>query len=361
MVIIAAYIIGYTIRYSYDVRCDKMKVLPLSDTASTFYISERDYAGAMQHTVAPFVDSIGKTGSFTNGGHTIAYNMYLLDSPIASIVISHGFTERKEKYKEAIYYFLKMGYQVFIVDHYCHGNSSRYNSDSSLVYASDYQVFVDDITYLITNIEKPRSKGAKTILFGHSMGGGIAARTVEEHPDLVDGVILSAPLMKLSSQGAPPEFLSDPITKLMILAGKGADYALGQRAYDPALDKIYDTSNPSSYCIPRGQYWNDLKVELSRHPNNGSSWQLASDFLAMTHDAVSKKNVQNIKIPILLFQAEKDKWVDPKGHYEFADHAQNIEFYFMKGAGHEIYFEKDKIIVPYYNKLHEFIDHVARH
>lgn len=71
----------------------------------------------MSNIVLPYVDSLQTNGSFKNGSHTIAYNMYLLDDAKANIVISHGFIERKEKYKEAIYYFLKMGYQVFILDH----------------------------------------------------------------------------------------------------------------------------------------------------------------------------------------------------------------------------------------------------
>ena len=81
----------------------------------------------------------------------------------------------------------------------------------------------------------------------------------------------------------------------------------------------------------------------------------------MSHDVVKKKNVAKISVPILLFQAERDGYADPKGHYEFANKASSIEFWLVKGAGHEIYIETNKITIAYYNKINSFIDSLVNH
>ncbi len=359
-IVIVGYVVVYNAVFHYDSTCAKMQPFPLSDTVNPFYISESNYAATMQHIVLPLLDSLGKPGNFINGSDTIAYDTYLLDSPKANLVISHGFTERKEKFNETVYYFLKMGYQVFVMDHYSHGNSSHLNKDSSLVYVKNYGVFVDDLTKFVTNVAKPQSKGAKVILFGHSMGGGIAARTLEMHPNLVDGLILSAPLFKIGTPGAPPEFVAAPVCGLMLALGRGATYAIGQRPYVPEKDSAFDAAQCATTSVNRGKYWHYRQLAITQHPGFGSSWQLAAALLDLCHDVVKPAQVCGIKVPILLFQAENDTYVDPRGHYKFANHAANITCYKVAGARHEMYRERDLILIPYYNRLQHFVESVKK-
>lgn len=355
VVLLVIYGLGYNRWYHCAGESSKMQTLDLSDSTGGFYLSEKNYAAGMENIVNPFLDSSRVSGKLFSGGHVIAYEYYLLKSPKASVVVSHGYTERKEKFREMAYYFLKMGYQVFLLDHYSHGGSSRFNSDSSLVYVDNYDVFTSDLRSFIDSVVKPRSKGLKTILYGHSMGGGIAARTLEEYPGLVDGAVLSAPLMKLLN--VPPDYIKAPLASLMLAVGKGADYTLGHRGFDVAKDKGYSEESPATYCVARGRYWHDMAQRLSSRPSWGASWQLVSVFLHLSHDVVKKENVEKIHIPVLLFQADRDNFVAPEGHYEFANHVPDIEFYKVSGAGHEIYFESDRYMIPYYKEINRFIEH----
>lgn len=356
VVAFAAYAIVYSSFYHCAAASSKMQTLDLSDTSNVFYLSEKSYATAMDRVVGPFLDSSRVTGKLHTGGHVIAYEYYLLQHPKASVVISHGYTERKEKFREMAYYFLKMGYQVFVPDHYSHGQSTRFNGDSSLVYVESYDVFTHDLKTFVDSVAKPHSVGTKMILFGHSMGGGIAARTLEEYPGIVDAAVLSAPLMKLLN--VPPDYVKAPLASLMSFVGKGADYTLGHRAYDPKIDKEYHEDAPATYCEARGKYWHELSQTLCSSPSYGASWKLVSVFLQLSHDVVKKENAAKIGIPVLLFQAEKDNFVAPEGHYEFAAHVPKLQFYYVKGAGHEIYFESDKYMVPYYHRINRFIDSI---
>jgi len=358
LVLLVIYILVYNWVYSYSKDNDQLKILTSSNSPANWYISEKNYVSDMKNQVLKLTDSLEHQGNYKNNNRTISYNCYLQDSARANIVVSHGYTERKEKYKELAYYFLKMGYQVFIIDHFSHGMSSRFTTDSSMIYVDNYDVFTNDLSEFIKNVVKPQDKGLKTIIYAHSMGGGIAARTLEENPEIADAIVLNAPMMKLIQ--LPPDAIKDVIANVMIGIGKGADYTLGHRAFDSTKDKDYNPTNPATLCNARGAYWHKEFQKLSQQPSNGASWKAISVFLKLGHDVVRKENVEKIKVPILLFQAEKDGYVAPEGHYEFAKHAKDIEFYFVKGAAHEIYFESDSIIKPYYSKINSFIEGVIK-
>ena len=68
----------------------------------------KDYIENMTKYVYPKLEKYRKSESFMNDGHTIVYESYLLEEPKATIIMIHGNCEKKEKYQEAIYYFLNM-------------------------------------------------------------------------------------------------------------------------------------------------------------------------------------------------------------------------------------------------------------
>lgn len=67
-----------------------------------FYLSEDGYSENMDVYVYPKLEKYRKSGSFINNGHTIVYESYLLEEPKATIIMTHGNCEKKEKYQEAI-------------------------------------------------------------------------------------------------------------------------------------------------------------------------------------------------------------------------------------------------------------------
>src|SRR5699024_7054915 len=130
-------------------------------------------------------------------------------------IISHGFAERKEKYSEAAYYFLKMGYQVFVLDHYGHGESIEQENDSGLVYIEDFDIYVEDLNKFITFVIDGYTDGKPKILYGHSMGGCIGGLFAERHPGNIDGLILNAPMFSINM--GIPEAIGSGVTKLSVL------------------------------------------------------------------------------------------------------------------------------------------------
>jgi lysophospholipase len=103
-------------------------------------LSEQGYREQMENVVKPYLD-IRKSVLWPEReeGKKIYCERYLADSPKGVVMISHGFTETAEKYKEVIYYFVKKQYHVYLPEYCGHGRSYRLIPDSSLIYVDDYQ------------------------------------------------------------------------------------------------------------------------------------------------------------------------------------------------------------------------------
>lgn len=145
-------------------------------------LSEQGYREQMENVVEPYLD-IRKSVLWPEReeGKKIYCERYLADSPKGVVMISHGFTETAEKYKEVIYYFVKKQYHVYLPEYCGHGRSYRLIPESSLVHVDDYQRYVDDFLY-VAKMATKENLGLPVFLYGHSMGGGLAAAEAAQEP-----------------------------------------------------------------------------------------------------------------------------------------------------------------------------------
>lgn len=347
------YYFTYSAIFPYDDSSNKLQPLQAAAINDSLFLQETNYENQMLDKVLPFVESKRVTGKFSNNNHHIAYEYYLIESPKSSIVISHGFSERKEKYRELAYYFLNLGYQVFIMDHYSHGHSDRISNDSSLIYVERYEDFTEDLKTFIVDVVKPQSKNVPVVLFGHSMGGAIAARTIQLYPNITNALVLNAPMMKMTN--LPPDAIKHVVSDVMLMLNQDKAYALGQKPFNPETDQQYQPKIPTTNSAAKGRFWHKYTLSITKQPSRGASWKLVSEFLRLTHDVTAIENIKRIQVPVLMFQAEDDGWVDGEGQLTFANHCKNIQFYLVKGAKHEIYIEQNEVFIPYFNTLNQFI------
>ena len=159
-------------------------------------LSEQGYREQMKNVVEPYLD-IRKSVLWPEReeGKKIYCERYLADSPKGVVMISHGFTETAEKYKEVIYYFVKKQYHVYLPEYCGHGRSYRLISDSSLIHVDDYQRYVNDFLY-VAKMAAKENPGLPVFLYGHSMGGGLAAAEAAQEPELFKKVVLSSPMIR---------------------------------------------------------------------------------------------------------------------------------------------------------------------
>ena len=322
----------------------------VESSLNEIFISEENYADEMQQVVEPYLSNLEENGYIEGQeGIDIFYKKYILEDAVGSIVISHGFTEVIDKYNEIIYYFLKNGYSVFAMEHRGHGRSGYLGKDTSQIYVEDYNYYILDLKKFIDEIVVPDSGDKDLFLFAHSMGGGIAAKFLQDYPQYFDAAVLTGPMMEVNT-GSFPKFIARPITWVMANFGLGYLYAAGEKPYTDEYD--FEGACTSSEARYSYTYNNITNNELL--PRGGASYMWLNESFKLTKEITKKDNAEKIEIPVLLFQAEQDVYVLPGGQNAFASYAKNCELVHIKGAQHEMYRESDEILKPYLEKILNF-------
>lgn len=108
----------------------------------------------------------------------------------ASFVIVHGLRDHGDRYATLARELNRRGIAVYAMDLRGHGRS-----EGARVSVDRLDRYVDDLDLLVERVRSGSS--APLFLFGHSMGGAIAARYAEQPGHPIDGLILSAPALRL--------------------------------------------------------------------------------------------------------------------------------------------------------------------
>ncbi len=144
------------------------------------------------------------------------------------VVIAHGYGEHIGRYEHVAATLGQHGAAVYGLDHVGHGRS-----DGERALISNFNAVVEDL-HLLVEIARDEHQGDPLVLVGHSMGGLIAIRYAERHGDVLDGLVLSAPvggtwgIFELLAMDTIPESPIDPTTL-------SRDDAVGQAYVDDPL------------------------------------------------------------------------------------------------------------------------------
>lgn len=203
------------------------------------------------------------------------------EEPKAVIVIIHGAMEHHERYRPLADMWRDHGFHVVLGDLPGHGTTSRSrghitNFDEYIIEASRW-------------IEEAKSYQLPLFLLGHSMGGLIAIRMMQENKVDVNGVILSSPCLGIVSK--PPVYL---------------------RAMSKVMNVVYPSllvsSNLTVEMATRNKDIRDAMENDSLYLRKVSvRWY--SELLKGMKEA-SEKREEFPNVPLLLMQACEDKIVD---------------------------------------------------
>jgi lysophospholipase len=280
-------------------------------------------------------------------GLKIAYKIFKVKDPKATIVISNGRTEGMVKYQELIYDFNQNGYNVYILDHRGQGYSERLLQNKQIGYVEDFLDYVKDLRIFVKTIVK---KHKKMILLGHSMGGAIASLYVEMYKKDFQALVLSSPMHQ-------PELLTKGLSNTMckLLRKRQRDtarYIIGEKSYDEGFKNFQDnllTHSKIRYNLSNRIYSLEPNTKLG-----GPSVHWVSEACRCSRMSIDLAN--NIKIPILLLQASNDKIVNLEPQNEFCRQSQNYcQGLSFEGAYHELLIEKDPIRNKVLSAIFNFI------
>lgn len=279
----------------------------------------------------------------------IYFRKYELVNSEAAIVISHGFCESVEKYKELIKIFNKNNYSVYILDHRGHGKSEKLGKYKNQINVENFQYYIEDLKTFLDEVVLKSSPNKKLYLFAHSMGGAIGGLFLEKYTNYFHKAILNAPMMTINT-GKYPMTISNIVSNLACIFGKGDEYVNGHGPFNGIAD--LQNSGTSSHVRYNTYFNKQLKHEYLQ--TSGASFRWLKESLKATREVVKKENASKVTIPVLLFQAGKDTFVKPEGQNKFAQNAKNCSLKLYKESKHEIYFERDDIFNVYIKEVIDF-------
>ncbi|XP_065918335.1 monoglyceride lipase-like [Dysidea avara] len=235
------------------------------------------------------------TGSFQNQDRlTIFTRNWLADNPKAVIFISHGITEHSGRFRKLATFLQENQYSVYAHDHVGHGKSG-----GDRVHINDYQTYVRDV---IQHLEVIKSKHPDLSLFiiGESMGGLITALTVVERPQLITGIVLSAPAM-----------LDDRATSFQVGLLRILSWCVPQYGVLP--------DNPGVLSTLQEEIQERQNDPLVYHHGIKAKWTLAT----INAQRLIQRRVQEIQIPFLTLHGTEDTTVNIASSQFLMEHSRS--------------------------------------
>ncbi|MFD1711520.1 alpha/beta hydrolase [Ottowia sp. GY511] len=208
------------------------------------------------------------------------------------VLMLHGLGEHIGHYTDLADSLNQWGFAVRGYDHYGHGESSGQRGE-----LPQDDRLIQDLAAVIDDTRARMDDRLPLILFGHCLGGLVAARLVSQKLRRIDGLVLSSPPLR---------------------AGLG----FAQRALVRSLNAIVPQW-PLGIGVPPEMLTHDVTMaqafRLDALQHDRMSARLAH-FLVSAGPAVLAR-APRWKVPTLLLYAGQDKLVDPAGSRQFAQTA----------------------------------------
>jgi alpha-beta hydrolase superfamily lysophospholipase len=113
--------------------------------------------------------------------------------PKGLVVLVHGLGEHSGRYGHVVERLVTAGLETVFYDHRGHGLSSGRRGD-----APSFDLFLEDLAHVIA------FAGREPFLYGHSFGGLVTLRFLQQQRERVRGAVVASPLLRLVFQ--PPRW-----------------------------------------------------------------------------------------------------------------------------------------------------------
>ncbi|MFN8374164.1 MAG: alpha/beta hydrolase [Anaerolineae bacterium] len=219
-----------------------------------------------------------------NDGTALYTVSWTPDTPAkAAVVIAHGLAEHIQRYEHVAAYLVGRGYAVYGIDHRGHGKSEGLRT-----YFDSFDQPVNDLKLYVDNI---RTKHAKLVLYGHSMGSLISLLYAVRYPGDFTGLVVTGCTLDVESAAPAP----------LVMVGKLLDSIIPKVNFLP-LDSNGVSRDPAVV----NKYNNDPLVD--RKPTRV---HMATGIGG--NSTMLKGRISEIKLPILILHGGGDKICPPSG------------------------------------------------
>lgn len=294
---------------------------------------------------------IGRTGTCVSfDGCRLAFAYYPAENSRGSVVIVHGFTEFYEKYAELAWYFLQMGYSVFLYDQRGHGHSSRYTKNLYVVHVRDFTDYAKDLSCFLESVVLPTAPGSPVYLLGHSMGGTVVLRYLLDGGRDAERAVLSSPMLCPKTGNAPASLLKAALPLKALRHGWDSPYRKEGSRFNP--NTRFPTRSDGSYV--RFQSNMEFRVQDPCYQTSTGSVRWLYEALHVQDWLNQPDLFRKIEADVLLIRAGKDQVVEEKPLYRLPELLPRCEFVTLYDAKHAIYTGTNQVLRPYCEVLFRF-------
>ncbi|MCB2186895.1 MAG: lysophospholipase [Deltaproteobacteria bacterium] len=218
--------------------------------------------------------------------------------PRGAVVVLHGYGDHSGRFGGLTELFNRLGLSVFLYDQRGHGLAGGARGA-----VSSWNDYLDDLDLFLAQVT--RWHGAPPeIIFGHSMGGLVAAGYLLARPHSFRLAVLSSPLMALAvTVGGAKLALARLASRLAPRLSLPTEVKPEMLSHDPAVSKAY-AEDPQSHKVANSRWFTEM---------------LGAQEFCLSHAA------ELAVAGLLVVYGEADPLVAPRGAREFFEATRVVD------------------------------------
>ncbi len=262
-----------------------------------------------------------------------------------TVLLFAGYTEFIEKYYETVARLRARGFAVVTFDWRGQGLSSRLLPNRCKGHVDDYATFMSDA--LLVHEQVVSDLPGPYLLLGHSMGGHLALRFLQDFPGRFERAVLSAPMMGWDQF---PLSVARAIASTNVALGMGTSYTWLRGDPDPA--------NPVNNVTSDSRRFERAMAFLDKAPDlrlGGPTWRWLQQATASIARIMDRDRLIRVKTPVLVASAGRDEIISPAKHAELPFLNTTFTVFPIEASMHEILQETDEIQERFWGGFDQFV------
>lgn len=268
-------------------------------------------------------------------------------------IILNGRTEYIEKYFEVAGELIARGFAVATLDWRGQGLSHRDHKDPCCGHIEDFVVYDRDLGHFLEQVVKP-SLPAPFVGLGHSMGGNLMIRALDQHRGLFKAAALSAPMFGIRFPNALAGWAALMAARIAVATGRGGAYVPG--GGPEIFEGMTFDANRVTHDEERFQRSVRLREAEPGLKLGAPSLHWIQAALASCREVMKPACLSSIDVPVLIAAAEEDSLVDNDALEEAAQLLPKGRHLLIKGARHEILMERDEMRAEFWQAFDALMD-----
>jgi lysophospholipase len=266
------------------------------------------------------------------------------------VLLLPGRATALEKLDAAVEILRERGYGVWALDWRGQGLSTREAGKRG--YIQSYEIYLRDLDLFIRNFLKTDYVRRPVVMLAHSMGGHIGLRYMAENPGIIDGAVLTAPMLDINT-GLYSRHLARWLSNFMVRLGFGKSYVYTQGDYNPVTQPF--EGNILTHNQEAFYYHRHLQIANPDIVVGGVTFGWIKATLDSIENLNSPQKLGQINVPVKIYAAGEERVVDNTRIEQIVDWIPQCELEIIQGARHELLAEVISVKTRIFNGFDRFV------